>query len=200
MRVVLGTPDDYYDQKNNATVYFTEDYGERKRIVACGPESVAMGLDIAGRDMSIFTPGVQPGDGITMLMHNPKNLPALRARRKLNYNTYPPNEVPQLYDVVGRILYKEDAILYKRGLSFKIARANILNKIPFVICGDFPAGGHYALGVGFDDDGQKIIYNDPYDIQYINKNGYNRELTPELKKQYKIKNWRIDIYPPTVAL
>ena len=167
-----------------------ESYFGRKNPIACGPECAAMGFDIAGWNMNIFTPGEQPGDSILMIFHNPHNLKLFEQKRKLDYSKFPPNEVPQCYEILGNILYKESVCKFSFGLSFEEIKDNIMQENPVMICGNFPAGGHYVLAVGFDDSNLKIIYNDPYPPQWKDGVGYNREMDM-LFLQKKIKKWKI---------
>lgn len=194
MREILGHKNKYYTQTNNAQVELFKDYFGKGKAIACGPTSAAMGFDIAGWPMNVFTPGVQPEDSILMMVHNPANLAKLKERRDIDYDKFPPNEVPQVYDVVGELLYgKWKACKFSWGLSFEIVRKNILHGIPMMICGKFPAGGHYVLIVGFDDERQVVIFNDPYPPQWPDKNGYNREM--DLEFLSKMGNYRIDFFP-----
>lgn len=211
MRKILGSRDKYYVQTNNAQVELFKDYFKNGKMIACGPESAAMGFHIAGRDMSIFTPGEQPGDSILMIMHNPLNLERFKKRRDLNYNEYPPNEVPQGYDVVGEILYGPGTCKFKWGLNYDIIKQNINTGIPMMICGKFSCGGHYVLVVGYDEEkkvpvynkknklegyeNQKmIIFNDPYPFQWVDKKGYNREMDMQFFNE-KISKYRVDFMP-----
>ena len=204
MRKILGTQKKYYTQKNNAQVYLFDDYvflplkklakqstGERRDVInsiikhlnkyiACGPTSWVMGVDICGWPMDIFTSHVQPEDTVLMLVHNKNNLEKIKDRRNINYDNWPPNEVPQVYDVVGKLLYKTDRVCeFKGGFTYEIARKNIMAGITMMV--SIP--GHYILVVGFDDLKKVLICNDPYA-------GYNIERPME-----KISNWRVDIYP-----
>lgn len=202
MRKILGSRKKYYSQTNNAQVELFGDYFNNRKMIACGPTSAAMGFDIAGWPMQIFTPGEQPEDSILMIAHNPKNLELLKKRRNINYNKFPPNEVPQIYDVIGELLYREyigsnkriKACQFRWNLDFDIIKNNINNGIPMMICGDFPCGGHYVLIVGYDDDRNVIIFNDPYPLQWSNKNGYNREMKINFLRK-NIHKWRIDFFP-----
>ncbi len=195
MRKVLGTRKQLYTQENNAQVLLFDDYFKKKKYIACAPTSCAMGFDIAGRSMNVFTAGEQPEDSILMILHNPSNLKALKEIRKLDYDQYPPNEVPQLYDFVGKILYGTEACKFKWGLTFNIIKSNIDNGIPMMILVQFPVGGHYDLIVGYDDLKKIIIYNDPYPKRWNDKNGYNREMDLAYFKE-NVNRWRVDFYPP----
>ncbi len=195
MRKILGTKKQLYTQENNAQVYLFDDYFGKKKYIACAPTICAMGFDIAGRPMNVFTSGVQPEDSILMMLHNPSNLKALKEIRDLDYDKYPPNEVPQVYDFVGRILYGVEACRFEWGLTFDIIKVNIDNRIPMMILVEFDTGGHYDLVVGYDDLEKKIIYNDPYPRRWIDKNGYNREMDLAYFNK-KVKKWRVDFYPP----
>lgn len=197
MRKILGTKKQYYIQTNNAQVELFKDYFGQKKYIACGPTAVVMCLDIAGWPMEVFTPGEQPEDSILMIAHNPNNLKKIKERRELDYDKYPPNEVPQVYEVVCEIIYGvKNVCKLGWGLTYTIIKNNILQGKPMVICGKFPAGGHYVSCVGFDDEKGVIIYNDPYPDQWQDKKGYNREMTIDyLNKMFK---WRIDfkVYDP----
>lgn len=195
MRKILGSRDQYYDQTNNAQVDLFNDYFHKTRIIACGPTMCAMGFDVSGWPMSVFTPGVQPEDSILMMLHNRFNLELLKKTRNIDYDKYPPNEVPQVYDVVGEILYgKYKANKFEWHLNFDIIKKNIDNDICMGIHGDFPCGGHYVLIVGYDDEKNVIIFNDPYPPQWKDYNGYNREMTMNFFYD-NISLFRIDFYP-----
>jgi len=195
MKKILGDKTKYYDQSNNAQVELFKDYFNKTKMIACGPTSFAMGLDIAGWPMDIFTPGEQPEDSILMIAHNPYNLNLFKEKRDLDYDKYPPNEVSQIYDVVAKILYNSDNVCkFKWGLTWSIIKENIINNIPMMIAGNFPAGGHYVLIVGFDDSKKTIIFNDPYKYQWRDKNGYNREMDLNFLND-KISKYRIEFYP-----
>jgi hypothetical protein len=207
MRIVLGNKEAYNLQTNDATVDFTNDYGDRPRIVACGPNSLANGLEICGHDMSVFTPGEQASDGIMMVAHNRKHLPKYTKRRKLDYDVYPPNEIPQLYEIFTQIIYGNKKVCkYYPGISFRIIKNAILRGSTLMISGEFPAGGHFVTVVGFDDEKQEwnfekkvmeskqvIIFNDPYPDQWDDENGYNREMSLEWFRNH-INNYRVEIF------
>ena len=188
MKVVIGTKDQYYIQTNNAQVELMRDYFQKKRYIACGPTSFVAGLDISGYDMKVFTPGVQPEDAIIMLLHNPNHLGMWRAIRDLDYDKYPPNEVPQLYPGVGRILYKKEVCKFSWGINLDIIKREIDDGLPVMVGGKFSFGGHYVLIVGYDGD--RVIYNDPYPLGYADGKGYNLELSPDdferMISKYKI--------------
>lgn len=198
MKRILGNKSQYYIQTNNAQVELFEDYFGKGKMIACGPTSAAMGFDIAGWPMDVFTPGEQPEDSILMMVHNPANLKKIKKRRNLNYDKFPPNEVPQVYDVVGELLYgKWKACKFEWGLSFEIIKKNIDRGISMMISGPFPAGGHYVLIVGYDDKEKipenRVIFNDPYPPQWENRQGYNREMTLDFLS--KMHGYRIDFFP-----
>lgn len=196
MRKILGSKDKYYIQVNNAQVALFEDYFHNGKAIACGPTSYVMGLDIAGWPMDVFTTGVQPEDSVLMMVHNPVNLKKLKERRNIDYDKFPPNEVPQAYDIVSDILYGEKKpSKFVWNLNYKIIRSNIIKGWPMMMCGIFPAGGHYVTVVGFDDEKKVIIYNDPYPSQYADNNGYNREMSIDKLKSKNIFKFRIDFYP-----
>ena len=185
----------YYSQENNAQVKLFERYFGSGKAIACGPTCAAMAFHMTWWPMDVFTPGVQPEDSILMMVHNPHNLKALKAKRDIDYDKFPPGEVPQVYDVVGEMLYSTDtACRFKWGLDFKIVKANIDAGVPMMICGDFPAGGHYVLVVGYDDDDDIIVYNDPYKKQWPDRIGQRREMDASFFSQ-KIQKWRVDFYP-----
>ncbi len=191
---ILGTNRQYYIQTNNAQVELFNRYYEKGKIIACGPTSAAMGFDIAGYPMDVFTPGEQPEDSILMVLNNPANLRLLINRRNLDYGHFPPNEVPQAYDIVGRLIWKKDACLFKWGLSFEIIKENIDKNIPMMIAGNFPCGAHYVLIVGYNEKEKIIIFNDPYPNQWEDKKGYNRKMDITFFEK-NISKWRIDFFP-----
>ena len=164
-RVILGTKYQYHNQLNNAQVALFKDYFNKKKAIACGPTALAEAFEIAGWPTDVFTPGEQADDAILMILQNPKNLKRFKKIRNLDYDKYPPNEIPQLFPEVGRILYEKEVCRFEWGLSFEIIKDNILQGITMIICGKFPAGGHYVHAVGFDDEKQVIIFNDPYPKQ-----------------------------------
>ena len=198
MKKILGTRDQYYDQTNNAQVYLFDDYFKKKKMISCGPETFAMGLDNREWPMDVFTPGEQPGDSILMIAHNPFNLPKFKDVRDIDYDLYPPNEVPQLYPVISKIIYNRDDVCeFRWGLTFDIIRDKIENDTCLMVSGSFPCGGHYVLIVGYDGD--KIIFNDPYPPQWPDKNGYNRVMTQDFfEKNIKPNGYRIEIYPSPI--
>lgn len=189
----MGKKNQYYIQTNNAQVELFRDYFKQKKFIACGPTAVAMCLDIAGWPMDVFTPGEQPEDSILMIAHNPQNLKKLMKRRNIDYDKFPPNEVPQVYEVVTRAIFGKSACRLRWGLSFDDVKKNILADKPMVLCGKFPTGGHYVSAVGFDDEKKVIIYNDPYPDQWPDKKGYNREMDMTFFKN--LFNWRLEFYP-----
>jgi hypothetical protein len=194
MRKILGLKNKYKSQVETAQVELFKDYFHNGKMIECGPVSAAMGFDIAGWPIDVFTSGEQPGDSILMMVHNPDNLKKIKERRNINYDAFPPNEVPQVYDIVGELLYgKYKACKFEWGLSFEIIKKNINKNICMMISGPFPAGSHYVLAVGYDDEKKVIIYNDPYPPQWPDKNGYNREMDMEFLS--KMGNYRIDFYP-----
>lgn len=197
MRKVLGTEAEYYVQTNNAQVKLFQDYFDKTIMIACGPTCAAMGFDIAGWPMDVYTHGEQPEDSILMIAHNPKNLAKIKERRSLNYDEWPPNEVPQVYDVIGELIYGTDkACKFAWGLSFETVKTNILQGIPMMVASSkFPCGNpHYVLIVGFDDDKNVIIFNDPYPVQWPDKEGRNREMDMDFFNE-KVAKWRVDFYP-----
>lgn len=190
--VVLGSRDQYYIQTNNASAYLIRAYMGRIRFIACGPESAAMGFDIAGRDMSIFTPGEQPGDAIINIFHDPKHLPAyidVRGDRKF-YEKYSPNEIPQIYPAMGKIIFGKDVASFEWGNTYSQVRESIQKKSPVMLCGNFPCGGHYVLCVGYNDKREELIYNDPYPKQWADKNGFRRRMDQGFIKK-KLKGFRV---------
>lgn len=194
MRKILGTRDMYHDQTNNAQVDLFSDYAGKARMIACGPTSAAMCLRIAGWPMEVFTPGEQAEDAILMVLHNRFNLPLYKKRRMLNYDTFPPNEVPQVYEVAMKIIFKSDQVcLYRPGLSFNIITDLINEGIPMMIAGKFPCGGHYVTVCGYDEEKQVVIFNDPYPPNWPDKKGYNREMTVDFLNS-NISRWRVDFF------
>ncbi|MBN2536388.1 MAG: C39 family peptidase [Spirochaetales bacterium] len=199
MREILGNKLQHYIQTNNAQVELFKDYFDRGKPIACGPTAAAMGFDIAGWPMNVFTPGEQPEDSILMIAHNPANLEKIKNRRNLNYDRWPPNEIPQVYDVVGELIYRTKACRYMEGLSFEIVKENISKKTPMMVAsGKFPCGAHYVLIVGFDDEKEVVIFNDPYPPQWPDKQGYNREMNMDFFKT--LGNWRVDFLPFKIAV
>lgn len=185
----------YYSQENNAQVKLFERYFGSGRAIACGPTCAAMAFHITRWPMDVFTPGVQPEDSILMMVHNPHNMDKLKARRDIDYDKFPPGEVPQVYDVVGEMLYSTDkACRFKWGLDFETIKSNINRQVVMMICGNFPAGGHYVLVVGYDDDDETIIYNDPYGKQWMDGVGQRREMSAKFLAE-EIQRWRVDFYP-----
>jgi hypothetical protein len=191
MRKILGTRDEYYVQTNNAQVYLFQDYFKVTRAIACGPTAAVMCADIAGWPMDLFTPGEQPEDSLLMVLHNPKHLPVYQEARDLDYNVYPPNEIPQCYPPALKIIYGKDVCRFSYGLTPQIVKDNIDLGICMMISGTFPSGGHYVSLVGYDDVKQTFIFNDPYPNQWEDKNGYNREMTLSWFGQ-NIQHWRVD--------
>lgn len=189
---ILGTRNQYYNQTNNASAFILRAYRGRIGFIACGPESAAMGFDIAGQDMSIFTPGEQPGDAILNIFHDPKYLPKymkVRGNKKF-YEKYSANEIPQIYPVVSEIIFGKKVCSFKWGKTFPQIRNHIDQDEPVMLCGEFPCGGHYVLAVGYDESTGDIIYNDPYPDQWPDKNGYCRRMPPDFQKE-KLKGFRI---------
>lgn len=193
MRKVLGTRDQYYIQSDNAQVELFKDYFGDGKMIAC-PTCAAMGFDISGRPMDVFTPGEQPEDSILMIAYNPANLAKIKERGDFNDNTIL-NEIPQVYDVVGELLYGTGgACRFVEELSFEIIKKNIKDGIPMMAGCEFPHGPHYILIVGFDDDKNTIIYNDPNPENWPDKEGYNREMDMEFFNEKIVKS-RVDFYP-----
>lgn len=195
MKKVLGSRDQYYSQLNDAQYYLFADYYNRPKSISCGPNSFVMGLDICGWPMDVFTPGEQASDSVVMIAHNPYNLKRFKKARDIDYDAYPPNEVPQIYPVIAEIIYvRDDICSFKWGLNIDIVKSRIDQGIPVMVSGSFPCGGHYVLIVGYDGD--NLIFNDPYPIQWDDKNGYNRIMTHGFFKD-RIQNngYRIEIYP-----
>lgn len=192
MKIILGSKDQYYSQTNNAQVDLMRDYFQKRKYIACGPTSFVAGLDIAGWEMSIFTPGVQPEDSVIMLMHNPAHLGYWQSIRDLDYDKHPPNEIPQLYPGVAKILYKRDDVCkFSFGLTMAHIKNLIENGCPVMVHGKFSFGNHYVLIVGYDND--NLIYNDPYPYGYPDKKGYNRIMTPDFLDE-QIDDFKIDFY------
>ena len=179
MKKIIGK-DIYYSQKNNAQVILGELYYKSKKFIACGPTSFVDGIHSCGWPMNIFTPGEQPDDSILMIFLNPNHLERFKQKRNLNYKEWAPNEIPQLYEVVGEILYKrKDVCKFEGKLNFEI----IKNNIDKGICMQIAFPGHFCIIKGYDEEKGIIIYNDPY-----------RQALMEMSKE-KIFSWRIDIYP-----
>ena len=190
--VTIGNRDQYYIQTNNASAHFIRAYTGRIRFVACGPESAAMGFDIAGQDMNVFTPGEQPGDAIINIFHDPNHLPRFiqtRGDRKF-YRSYSPNEVPQIYPDMAKIIFGKKVCSFEWGNTYEQIRAHINMGEPVMLCGNFPCGGHYVLAVGYDDLKQDIIFNDPYPKQWKDNNGFRRRMSPEFQAK-KLKGFRV---------
>ena len=180
MKKVLGTASQYYTQMNNGQVELFKDYFRQPKMIACGPTAAVMCTDIAGWPMTVFTPGEQPEDSVLMVMENPQNLKLFQDRRPLDYDKIPVNEVPQCYEVAFELIYKRtDVCKFTFGLDFTIIKASIDAGNPLMICGSFPAGGHYVSVVGYEDEPLKqvVIFNDPYPVQWPDNKGYNREMT-----------------------
>jgi hypothetical protein len=199
---ILGSKDNYYDQTNNAQVDLFKDYFKKGKMISCGPEAFVTCLDIAGYPMDIFTPGEQPGDSVLMICHNRKNLPAIMKNRVLDYDKYPPNEVPQTYEVVAKLLYKDlpgTICKLEWGVNFAIIKKNIDKNIPMMLCGKFPCGGHFVAVTGYDDSKNLVKFNDPYPLNWPDKKGYNRDMDLKFLQENIISignyNWRIEIYP-----
>jgi hypothetical protein len=198
-RKVLGVFADYCIQTNNAAVKFGERYysydsnkdGKKEKnikYVSCGPESAAMGLYVSGKVKHVETccgltldiPGVQLGDTIMMGFHNPSNEPMFTARRPMDFSIYPPNEVPQYYDVLLNKMLglkeSDSACKFQYGLTFETIQFHISNNRPMMLCGAFPCGGHYVLCVGYDNRKTiNVVINDPYPKQWKDEKGYNIE-------------------------
>ena len=194
MRKILGSNEMYCDQTNDASVELFKDYFKKSKLVACGPNAAAMGFEVAGWPMTVFTPGAQASDIILMIMENPKNLSLFKARRNIDYDTYPVNEVPQTYDVLAKLIYGVEVCQYNEGLNYEIIRGCIMDDTPAMISGQFPAGGHFVLAVGFDDEKKVIIYNDPDRYQWPDQKGYNREMDMAFLAE-KISKYRVEFRP-----
>lgn len=110
--------------------------------------------------------------------------------RNLDLNKYPPNEVPQYYPEMTRLIYGQEACSFHWAPTYEKIRAYILDGRPVQVCGTFPLGGHYILIVGFDDKGKTLIYNDPYPPFYKNGDGYNRKMSTTFFK-LKVKPFMI---------
>lgn len=194
MKKILGKPNQYYSQTNNAQVYLFDDYFKKKSSIACGPTSFIMGLDVSKWPLDIFAPGIQPEDSILMILHNPFNAEIFKSVRNIDYDVYPPNEIPQLYPAVAKMLYKNNKVCtFKWGITFNMIKYCINNDICLMVSGNFPVGGHFVLIVGYDND--KIIYNDPFKSQYKDNNGYNRVMDLDFFDNYiKPHGYRIEIY------
>jgi hypothetical protein len=191
MKKILGTGNEWNLQTNDGSFELLKDYGAKHRAIACGPNAFVSGLEIQ-KWPNLSAPGEQWPDSIIMIMHNTKNIKAFQNRRDIDLDKYPPNEIPQLYDVVADILYgkKGNKIRFKWGLSKEIIINAINSDICLMVCGDFPTGGHYVLINGYEDD--NIVFMDSYPNQWPDRNGKNRRMTfntalPILNK------WRIEI-------
>ena len=171
---ILGTRDQYYIQTNDGSVALFKDYFQKSKMIACGPNSAVMCADIAGWPQDVWTLHVQASDVLLMLFENPNNLNMWKAIRNLNYDVYPPNEVPQLYPKALELVYGKDVCQFvEGGLSLDVIKAAVDEGRPLQICGKFPCGGHYVSCVGYDGD--KVVINDPYPANW-GGNGYNHKI------------------------
>jgi hypothetical protein len=194
MKKILGNPNQYYTQTNNAQVHLFEDYFQKKKMISCGPTVLAMALDISAWTLDVFANGEQPEDSILMILHNPANLELFKKIRDIDYDIYPPNEVPQLYPAVTEMIYQDKNVChFKWGLTLDMCKYLIDNDICVMISGDFPAGGHFVLIVGYEDN--ELIFNDPYNLQWPDNNGYNRRMSKEFFEiNVKPRGYRLEIY------
>jgi hypothetical protein len=177
MRKILSSRSSYNNQMNDATVNFAKRYGPKSRMVSCGPNSLAGGLEVAGWPLDVFTKGAQIPDILMMIFNNPHNEDDFIKVRDLDFDRYPPNEVPQLYPLVTKIIYGKEACRFEWNIEFNVIKENIDRGQPLILCGNFPAGGHYVLCVGYDDEKQTVIFDDPYPVQWPDGNGFNREMS-----------------------
>jgi hypothetical protein len=195
MKQILGTDYNYHDQTNDGSYNLLKDYSAKSKAISCYPNAFAGGLEI-GQWPDVFTPGEQWPDSILMILHSGTNLSKWKAIRNLDYDKYPPNEIPQLYGWPGlpKVLYgdKGNSIVFKWGISFDIIVNAIKNKTCLHVAGKFPAGPHGVLITGYDDDREIIYYNDSYKKQYSDKKGYNRTMTKQWMED-NISDWRIEI-------
>jgi hypothetical protein len=172
-RVILGRNDQYHIQTNDGSVELFERYTGRKKMVSCGPTMAAMNFDIARQDMSVFTPGEQASDSIMMVMHNPNHLGIWKSVRDIDYSQYSPNEVPQLYPELSRIIFGVKACHFSWGITWEKIKGAINWLNPVGVAGEFPMGGHYISVVGYIEGktnaDRTVIINDPYPTHWIGK-------------------------------
>jgi hypothetical protein len=173
---ILSKRQNYNDQTNDATVEWGRRYFGKNKMVACGMNALSEGLEISEWPMD-KAPGAQFSDYLMMIFNNPHNEGYFEKIRHLDFEKYPPNEVPQLFPAATKLIYGKEACSFHWDLSFQKIIASINSGRPIIACGKFPAGGHYVLVVGYDEN--KIIFDDPYWPQWDDKNGFNRKMNWE---------------------
>lgn len=173
----------YYSQKNNGQVELFQDYffrilekikktatpeiisairQIRKRLalnISCGPTAWVDGIDSCGWPLDRFTPGEQPEDSVLMIMMNPRNVKKFLKRRNIDTTRWAYNEIPQYYEVVGQIIYKQEVCRFENNITFQ----KYCGYIDRGCCVMFAIPGHFLIGKGYYQNNKNfIIYNDPF--------------------------------------
>jgi len=157
----------------------------------CGPTAAAMAHDTLSNEF--LEPNlygglwsIQKEDYVTAFFLDTSNWPMFQKIRNLDFTVWPPNEIPQYYPYMAKMVFGLDAE-YKENGNFEVIAKHVWEGNACQICLKKP--GHFLIAVAYDDINKEIIYNDPWPERFQNGDGFNRRLR-EVDFD-NIQNWYI---------
>ncbi len=157
----------------------------------CGPTAAAMAHDSLCDQFAEPNPygglwSIQKEDYSTAFFLGTGNWPMFQKIRALDFKIWAPNEIPQYYPYMAKMVFGMDAE-YREDCTFENIAKQCWEGNACQICLIKP--GHYLIAVAYDDATQEIIYNDPWPERFQNGDGFNRRLK---KADFdNIQNWYI---------
>lgn len=183
--------DCYYVQTNNPTEEILRKRSDGGWLVSCGPSAAVSCLSAMGYDVEVRCPGTYKPQSEEVLMdffNDPRNYKELKqARPDTPPDVWHGNEVPQFYPVAIPAVF---------GVSARFEWGNNFNKITSLLtegkavqlCLINP--GHYIAAIAYDDEAGEIIFNDPWQERFADKNGFNRRMN-KVEFQINVKPFYI---------
>lgn len=174
--LILGTSNNFYNQKNDASYELLKKYGAKSKAINCFWNAMAMALEINGwiNPKDYLWKKIQWTDYALMVQYNTKFLDTLESVNK-GAKSRKLNEFP-IYgkEIANKIIFGQQVVYYSENpnyINFSVIKEQIKNHIP-VITSSTLYGGHFICYHGFK--GNKLIYSDSY-----KDNGWYNEWTKE---------------------
>lgn len=147
----------------------------------------------------------QEGDYLADYFRTPANLKKFKKIRLLNYNKYPPEQVPQLHPIGLKEVFNLDSKFIKYGTFDDIVKElKVGNVVELCMIDSNPltpeATGHYVLANQYDDMLDKISFKDPAKevVKWLNET-LDKDGNKWLNRMNYTDNfhkWHVVIYKP----
>lgn len=165
----------YYIQTNNPTEALLRAKEDSGWLESCGPTAAVNCLAARGENIEILCPGKykpQPEEVLMDYLNDPRNKTELDRVRKVR--GIPGNRVPQFYPLAIKSVFGCTSV-FTWGLNFRAVADRVVMGKPVQICLIYP--GHYVAVVAYDEVEDMLIYNDSWPDRFVDKNGFNREIS-----------------------